>query len=51
VSQQFSIPPPYRAWCHLCPDGGLGFKTLEEIQEHMKTSHSNMAVKKPTGKK
>ena len=29
--QQFKIPEPYRAWCHLC---NQGFAGIDEIQKH-----------------
>jgi len=31
LQPQFIIPPPFKAWCHLCV---LGFMTLEESQKH-----------------
>jgi hypothetical protein len=34
VETQFTIPPPYRAWCHHC---NKGFISIEELQEHTLT--------------
>lgn len=50
---QFSLPVGYVCWCHICAnepfnkttvvDGvsipGVGFKTLEEAQQHAKDLH------------
>jgi len=33
MSEQFIIPPGFRAWCNLC---NVGFNSLEESQEHDK---------------
>jgi hypothetical protein len=34
--EQFKIPPPYRAWCHQC---NRGFKSIEELQDHLLQAH------------
>ena len=31
LTNQFVIPPPYRAWCHSCE---RGFETLEDLMKH-----------------
>ena len=29
----FKIPPPFRAWCHVC---NTGFMSIDELQSHNK---------------
>lgn len=50
MKNEFNIPDPFRAWCHLCQGEqtvsgveGKGFLTIDELRAHCVDYQSNMS--------